>query len=572
MYQIKRRFLVSLFLFSVFAQAQIDGDSVRIRRKVVIKAKETVKVEKVDLETPNIEDIRDEVKEVDIEYEIQDVFLDSDFDLSSIEAERVQLDKIGGQDGWSYIRAAYGLGDVVNGEIYLSGRVDNIDNFGIRYSHWSNLGKVNSDRYNWDTQSYHNDFEAFADANFKKSALNTKIGIDFLKYNYYGIGNPKTVDVGKLAYGYDQIYLGFNYDHFKSKVFDKAQLNAHRLADDLGTVEYQGDFSADVKYDFPSKKDFKVGVLANAGVDYVNTDFNGLVEYIYQNLVGDITPQIRLDYKFSNLIAGAKVQMNQLDVDGVSKTETTIYPVAELFISPIKEIGLYAGITGGTKVNAYHKSVDKNPYLYPDHKLRPTETKQHYYVGLRGDIAKKIKYDVQVFHKEKNNYQFFKKVVTDGNKPYSYTNSFGSVYDNGTIEGLSALVRFSVFNDLSITAQGAFHQFDFEQYKSEPIGLAELTAQLDVMYKLLESKLVLGLTTYYVGDRPREYSYTDTTGVDVLKEMPSFIDVNLKASYEIKNNWTVYLEGLNLIGDQYEEQVDYEVIGRQIRGGFFFKF
>ncbi|TDL99239.1 MAG: hypothetical protein C4K58_08145 [Flavobacteriaceae bacterium] len=273
-------------LFTAKMQGQIEGDRVRIRRaQKEVKPEITKKIEVPKLEVvdvPKVENLKEKIEEVNIEYEIQDVLVESDFDLSKIEAERVSVGLAPSPDKWNYLTMGYGYNTLYNGELYLSGRVDKLENFGIKYSNHSSFQNVNEDRYNWDSRFFQNNIEIFADANLKNAALQTKIGGDFDKYNYYGLGDTSIKEINNgVSFRRDQLFASAQYDNLKNKFVDKAGVNFNRLADDFKSVEYLASAVVSGNYKLlDAKEGVNLSALASLGGDFVDTNFDEKVHII----------------------------------------------------------------------------------------------------------------------------------------------------------------------------------------------------------------------------------------------------------------------------------------------------
>jgi hypothetical protein len=71
----------------------------------------------------------------------------------------------------------------------------------------------------------------------------------------------------------------------------------------------------------------------------------------------------------------------------------------------------YAGIDGGVQLNSYANLLQQNPFLVSDLVLKPTETKYHFYFGLKGDIDQELKYDVKAGFSDLKNAQFSERMI-----------------------------------------------------------------------------------------------------------------------------------------------------------------
>ncbi|TDL99238.1 MAG: hypothetical protein C4K58_08140 [Flavobacteriaceae bacterium] len=211
--------------------------------------------------------------------------------------------------------------------------------------------------------------------------------------------------------------------------------------------------------------------------------------------------------------------------------------------------------------------------MLPQLNLLTTENKQHLYGGLRGDISEFLKYDISAHQREVDNLQLFQKsILNDGSNAFAFNNAFEDIYDSGTVQTLTGMLRFLLTETVTFSLRGDYNQYDMDKFKEDPIGKPKLTGEADLIVKALKDRLILSATGFYMGERPDELSYVNSLGSSVLKTRPSFVDANLKVSYQTHQNLSLYLQVLNLVGENYEDFVDYQVFSRQYRAGFFFKF
>jgi predicted glycosyltransferase len=97
------------------------------------------------------------------------------------------------------------------------------------------------------------------------------------------------------------------------------------------------------------------------------------------------------------------------------------FPFAEVLFEATEQYKFYAGIDGGVQLNSYADLLQQNPYLVSDVVLKPTETKYHFYFGLKGDIDQELKYDVKAGFSDLKNAQFFR-----ANDLFDYNNTLES--------------------------------------------------------------------------------------------------------------------------------------------------
>ena len=232
-------------------------------------------------------------------------------------------------------------------------------------------------------------------------------------------------------------------------------------------------------------------------------------------------------------------------------------------------------------MNSYSNLLQQNPFLVSDLVLKPTETKYHFYFGLKGDIDQDLKYDVNAGFSQLKNAQFFKAnnlfdmVYTLNRSAYNFANNFSAVYDDGTLSEVKGSLQYFPIQNLVLDAELHFMKFNLKNL-NEVYYKPVLQTTIGAKYSLLDRKLNLGFKGIFVAERttnsfdigvdgvvPNQFTSTENT----KKSLPSYLDLNLNADYKINKNFTVFVMGNNLLNKKYEHYLGYKVLGAQVLGG-----
>ena len=210
--------------------------------------------------------------------------------------------------------------------------------------------------------------------------------------------------------------------------------------------------------------------------------------------------------------------------------------------------------------------------------LTPTETKYHFYFGLKGDVDQTFKYDVNAGFSKVNNAQFFyNNNLFDSNiaadrQGYDYANTFSSIYDHGTLMEVKGDLQVFPMENLTVDAGLHFMKYkldNLEEVYYKPLFQFNLGAK----YTMLEKKLNLGFKAYFVTDRTsNSYSVVTTFPAfsmqeNVNEKVGGYADINLSAEYKIHKNFSIFALGNNLLGAKYQNYLGYKVLGAQFVGG-----
>ena len=96
--------------------------------------------------------------------------------------------------------------------------------------------------------------------------------------------------------------------------------------------------------------------------------------------------------------------------------------------------------------------------------LKPTETKYHFYLGLKGDVDQTFKYDVNAGFSELRNAQFFKAndlfdyVNTLNRSAYNFANTFSAIYDDGTLSEVKGSVQYFPLQNLVFRCRTSLYE------------------------------------------------------------------------------------------------------------------
>ena len=136
--------------------------------------------------------------------------------------------------------------------------------------------------------------------------------------------------------------------------------------------------------------------------------------------------------------------------------------------------------------------------------LKPTETKYHFYLGLKGDVDQTFKYDVNAGFSELRNAQFSKRMIyltinTLNRSAYNFANNFSAIYDDGTLSEVKGSVQYFPLQNLVLDAELHFMKFKLKTISMRCIINQWFKPQLG-KYSLLDRKLNLGFKGIFVSE------------------------------------------------------------------------
>jgi hypothetical protein len=398
------------------------------------------------------------------------------------------------------------------------------------------------------------------------------VGIYYsLKTNrYYGFKPDDfpafTIDDSRLKQMYNlarvNMALSSNYRNNK-KLNHKINLDAYYYFDKYQTTE----INANV--DFDVHKSFEVSNLLN----YQELGLSGKVNY-FQNtdsinssddVLVSLTPYFKANYGILNFNIG--LNFNLLNTD---KTNFYFYPILDLNVNLIpKVLTVFAGLDGNVEKNSFLMLSELNPWVSSTIPITWDHTFKAY-GGIRGNIAQKVNFSVQVSWQKFNNMFFFVNVPDATTFNYLVAipfNKFSTIHDKGSVFGVSGELTFAASQKVNIMLGAVYNSYTLDSLDSpyhKPTSKIKLGASF-----LTTKKLRIWTDIYYYGKRTAlDLSILPNTKID----LEAFIDLNVGVDYQLTDQFSVFLSLTNLLNQHYERYYNYPVQGIQIMGGIMYKF
>ena len=565
--------------------AQIKEEQLILNRKREPEVKKIEKKKTSVVQEKNYPpDNKKKEDSLNLKYDIVNVPPVSDFKTTEIQGEDISP-KFSNDYQSNYFRLGYGNYGKFVGDANVSGKIQENVEVGADVHYLSTSGLKKD--YDWDSKQNQAKIGGYANIYTEKGKFNIDANYAFNNYNYYGIYalTPPSNDVD-LEQKVNKFNVNGYYDHYSNDILNNVRVKSYFLSDHFGASENYANVDVNL-----SKHDFVVtdGVSANGdlgiNLETVNSKFDILNKNTNDVFNFTLSPKVTFYKGDSYLLIGSDFSFlnskNSSNLTDESKNSKFYwFPKAEVLVSAADEFKFYGGIDGGLKLNTYGNLLEENPFLISDLVLKPTETKYHFYFGLKGDVDQTFKYDVNAGFSKVNNAQFFyNNNLFDSNiaadrQGYDYANTFSSIYDNGTLMEVKGDLQAFPMENLTVDAGLHFMKYkldNLEEVYYKPLFQFNLGAK----YTMLEKKLNLGFKAYFVTDRTSNaYEISDiaaipnyTTFEKTNEKVGGYADINLSAEYKIHKNFSIFALGNNLLGAKYQNYLGYKVLGAQVVGG-----
>lgn len=583
----KHKIFSVLFLgISIFGYSQIKEEQLILNRKREPEVKKIEKKKTSVVQEKNYPpDNKKKEDSLNLKYDIVNVPPVSDFKTTEIQGEDISP-KFSNDYQSNYFRLGYGNYGKFLADANISGKVQDNVEVGADVHYLSTTGLKKD--YDWDSKSSQAKIGGFANIYTEKGKFNIDANYAFNNYNYYGIYalTPPNNDVD-LEQKVNKFSVNGYYDHYSNDILNNVRVKSYFLGDHFGASENYANVDVNLsKHDFSVYDDITANGDLGINLETVNSKFDILNKNTNNQFNFTLSPKVTFYKGDSYLLIGSDFSFlnskNSSNITDESKNNKFYwFPKAEVLVAATDEFKFYGGIDGGLKLNTYGNLLDENPFLISDLVLTPTETKYHFYFGLKGDVDQTFKYDVNAGFSKVNNAQFFvnnglfSDIISTDRQGYDYANTFNSIYDDGTLMEVKGDLQAFPMENLTVDAGLHFMKYkldNLEEAYYKPLVQFNLGAK----YTMLEKKLNLGFKAYFVTDRtsnsyqisPSDVIFNGYNSIENRNEkVGGYADLNLSAEYKLHKNFSIFALGNNLLGAKYQNYVGYKILGAQFLGG-----
>lgn len=566
---IRKSLLLFIFICGgvIYAQDPIGSETVTVVKPYTPSVKEATKIR----ETPSRNDSVT-LQKKPVTYSIFSVPVASTFTPAKGRAtvvERERPPKV--YDNY----ATLGFGNYSNvlAEFYSNLEIDRGSNFGIFMNHNSSQGGIKG--VELDDSFYDTELNLSYNMRDRDLSWMAEVGGEHQLFNWYGLPENHGLNEGELlaidpAHSLFSAYVGGEVDLYDS-FFKNAGAKLRYTGDSYSTSELR--FNANTNFEIEIADELiSIGLAADV--------LNGQFEDGYFTTPGD-------EYTFMNFSATPSLLILRDDLSinlGVSffygvDTQNSdnnfyIYPaVTASYRLAGDYFTAYAGLEGGLKQNSYYDLFQQNPYLSPTLMIRPTDNKYDGYVGGKGKLSNAFSYNLRASYKSELDKPLFLRNYDASSltaQDYTYGNSFGLVYDDVNTLSFFAELNVDVNNDFRLGVNAEFFDYSTDE-QVEAWNLPSMKASLNADYQITE-KWYAGANLFYVGERMDQYRSINDTTVPETIMLDSYFDVNAHLGYRFNDRLSAFLKGSNLLNNNYQKWMDYDVQGVQVLAGATYKF
>ncbi|MCB9202606.1 MAG: TonB-dependent receptor [Flavobacteriales bacterium] len=564
---------ILFLLLPCFVFSQIEEEHVVIKRKYEVDTKNIEK--KRTNPTKKDEPKLSSTEEEKIEYTIEDIEPTSNFETSTLPAQKVESEFSNAIYN-HYIKAGYGnYGKFLAEGIFTFPLKENTK-VSLEYNHLSTSGFSESD-IPWDSNQSRNDAEVSLFHRFDNSELLVATDFQLDKINYFGLSEKSFASANTdLENKYLNVGAKGFYRLFNHTFIDYASFEAYNISDKFDANETSIQAESKLKYDNIASDiilpDLTFGTEAEINMEHTTSNFSKFNSDFSNTNLG-IAPVATFNLDKSYLKVGANLQfINHSGI--VSESNFNIYPKVDFNFYGLDLFEIFAGVNGGININSYKELLSKNLYLTPNQIILPTNTKYNVFGGIKGKYADFVNYKATLGYEEIENFAFFAKSnLYDSTNLVAYNrlNGFEVNYTDANRIYVNAEVKANPIEKLEVGTSILYQNVDA---KNVVYYIPDITATVFGSYKLLSNKLTLGASGTFTSNRKsNDYKLDENEMlVKTQKKLDSYFDLNATAMYSINKQFSVFVNGNNLLSSNYESYLHYPVLGIQVLGGLTFKF
>nr|WP_315253098.1 TonB-dependent receptor [uncultured Flavobacterium sp.] len=569
--------LLSQLSFAQNKQDNIGTEVVNVVKPYTPTISDAFKVKEVPVNTND-----ENPKKESVNYSILPFPVASTFAPSKGNAQGVEKGK---QERLFKNYATVGLGNYgsLNAELYVNEDLNNSEYVSGMFRHNSSQGEIKDvllDNFYYDTK-----IDLLYGSNKEEMAWDIKLGYQNQIYNWYGLpadfGTTLTIPESMdLVYGIkpQQSYNTFTAGGslaFEDGILNDLSLDFTHFTDDFSSAENRFLLAPTFKFDVMDE-----AIKTKVFVDYIDGSF--MKDYSETN-----TADIK--YGFTNLGIVPSFVMKRDDwtidigaglVYSMGKDNTSskfyVYPSVKASYNVVSDLMIfYANAIGDLQQNTYKNFVDDNPYVSPTLNIKPTNELYDIQAGLKGKLASTVSYDVRASYIYDENKALFRSnnyTENNTNANYGFGNSFHVVYDDLTTMRFYGEIKADLAKGITVEADVTINSYT-KKSEQEAWNLPEFQFNSKADFMITE-KWFAGVNLFYTGER-KDYQlntdifYVVTPGPITLD---SYFDLNANIRYKHNERFTAFLKANNILNNDYQKWLNYQVQGFQVMVGGNYKF
>ena len=452
----------------------------------------------------------------------------------------------------AYLKGGLGNFGTTNLEFYLSNKRDKETGYGFYLDHLASARGPGNDRDI--SGESHNKVGIFGEYAFFNSLAFGRVGYQRDQVNYYGFDQSRefSTDTIDLAHNINRINIDLGL-----KSFDPGSYFAYSFGlsyrftnNNYNFSEHYVDLDLGVSYEI--QPGLKGGL--DIGLDHSTYGSDSLN---YGRTLASFLPYVSQDQEKYSFKAGLRIAYEN---DTILENDLHIYPFGIFNYHLLPEVlDVYVGADGTPTIHSFYDATMENTWLGQGVYLGTQNLALNLFGGIKGNISKKLWYDLGFKYKTIDRLGMF---IND----FQDTSRFNILYERGnsTLFQFEGMLSWEVFKVFSLQFEGRLNNYSMAN-QPRPWHLPQVETKLQGSY-LWKEKTMLKLGFLYMDGI---YAF-DSQGVE--KKLDPILDLGFGIDYFISSRFTVFADFNNLLGKNYQRYLNYPVKGFNFIAGASYSF
>jgi len=486
----------------------------------------------------------------EITYDFQNLsFTTPDYN-PSIRPLRLQQEQIAKLFG-NYVSGGFGNYSSPLFEAYLTNKRSKDKLYGASFFHQS-FGTGPVDKSN--SSSGNTELSIFGKSFGKYGTTSGTLKFENFRNRFYGYLPDPMVEQDPEKQGYLIVSLGASVENSKNTDFKYKLSGGFSYLDDKFSAS-----ESQVSLGFESS--YK---LSEEGKIIINSEYflitrkDAMIEAKPRHIF-KVKPAYQVSV-LENLTLTAGINL-ALENDTIGKSKAYhVYPNVKVEYELGNSLDVYAGLSGDIDKVSLNTLAHENPWLDANIGIFNTNRTMDFTGGIKGKVGSKVAFDAGVSFANLKDLYFYTNNPADRAR-------FITIYDQGNTQrtDLFGELSFAHASKVRFSLRGDLYGYSTDEVDAawhRPTYRMTLNSSFNIVEKFLINADIL------TQGGAKALNVDDNT---VVTLNPAF-DLNLKLNYFVSPQFSVFIKGSNLLGNQYQLYLNYPVRGLQVLGGLTYMF
>ena len=367
----------------------------------------------------------------------------------------------------------------------------------------------------------------------------SKFSFDSNRNNFFGIYNNNLNDFFIKNLNPLISLSHFNLHNktvFYDNVFNSLEFKIRNTYDNFNSSEQELNFNAKIKISI-SRSYISAQIKLNGLSSKFKKDFFDEMPIEIKNLnTGAKIEWIKINSDFKFKIGGS---IDYFDKSNMFSSKLNYYPNIYFEYNKNRKLIPYLISDGKLIINSYSLLSQKNPFLAPAFKIRPTSSKFNSRVGLKSLIYSNLEFDFSIGYDDIENFTFFRRLPYSFNledNSYGLSNAYEARFTDLSLVDFDLKFKLNFGNNnnflfnvkyLAYNINDESLIFNLPSIKMNFEGQISLTKRINISFisKLIGEREIVKWE-YLLNQNPNLSNYE-------IEELPIYYKLNLNVNYKL---------------------------------------